>query len=85
MKVLSMLTLALGIFFGSDALGQPTDTLINVGNYQLHFNVTPGVGIPIILNQVLEMMDPFGTKCVNGSGNIHNPCFCRIRDGVPIG
>ncbi|MFC3199551.1 alpha/beta fold hydrolase [Parapedobacter deserti] len=71
MKVLSMLTLALGIFFGSVALGQPTDTLINVGNYQLHFNVTPGVGIPIIFE-----------SGAGNDGSVWNEVCKRLRQHI---
>jgi len=35
------------ILFLNKCLAQEIDTLINIGNYQLHFNITKGIGVPI--------------------------------------
>lgn len=48
MKFPSILIVTMGIFLSPGAMSQPTDTLINVGNHDLHFSVTPGVGMPIV-------------------------------------
>lgn len=47
-NVLSLLAVMLGIFFSPYAASQTKDTLINVGNHNLHFSVTPGIGMPIV-------------------------------------
>jgi tetratricopeptide (TPR) repeat protein len=48
MKIFSKLIILLAFFYSQKSQSQTIDTLVDVGNHKLHFNIIKGSGIPIL-------------------------------------
>lgn len=48
MKIFSKLIILLAVFYSLKSQSQIIDTLVDVGNHKLHFNIIKGSGIPIL-------------------------------------
>lgn len=48
MKIFSKFILLLAVFYSQSSQYQTIDTLVDVGNHKLHFNIIKGSGIPIL-------------------------------------
>ena len=48
MKIFSKFIILLAVFYSQNSQSQTIDTLVNVGNHKLHFNIIKGSGIPIL-------------------------------------
>lgn len=50
MKIFSKLIILLAVFYSQKSQSQIIDTLVDVGNHKLHFNIIKGSGIPILFD-----------------------------------